>query len=105
MLIDMNMLSNLIEDLNLEFAYKISENTNVALDMVPRTLTMTSNGADHKIHFLGICLWDSQAEKKYSQQTPEKDIELNTRENFEEFIRRAIHVELGVLNKIDAWKP
>lgn len=101
----MNMLSNLLEDMNLEFAYKISENTNVSLDMVPRTLTLTSNGADHKIFFLSICLWDSKAEKKYAQPTPEKDIELNTRENFEEFIRRAIHIELEALNKINAWKP
>ena len=99
------MLANLIEDLNLEFSYKISENTGVSLDMVPRTLSLASNGTDHKIFFLGICLWDSKVEKKYAQQTPEKDIELNTRENFEEFIRRAIHTELETLNKIDAWKP
>lgn len=104
-LLDTNMICNLLEDLSLEFAYKISENTNVSLDMVPRTLTFTSDGTNHKIFFLGICLYDTKTESKYAQLNPEKEIELNTRENFEEFIRRAIHVELETLNKIDAWKP
>lgn len=96
------MVGNLIEDLNLEFAYKLAEDKDIPLDMVPRTLSLHSNGTDHKIFFVGICLWDSKVEKQYEQPTPEKELELNTRENFEEFIRRAIHVELETLTKIDA---
>lgn len=103
-LIDLNLVSIIVEELNEEMAYQVSEASEVPPSEIARLLSVSSNGENHSVYFLGICLWSTADEKKYEQLTPEDEIELNTKEKFEAFLRSAIMQELYLLNQISLIK-
>lgn len=95
------MIGVLLEELNREIAYKITEKSGLPLEKAPKLLSIQSEGTDHKIHFAGIPVWDSAKEKQYENLKPEDELELNTKENFEKFLRRAINDEIKNLSEIE----
>ncbi len=100
-LIDLNMIGILLEELNREIAYKITEKSGAPLEKAPKLLTIHSEGTDHRIKFAGITIWDSEKEKKYEDLKPEEELNLNTKENFETFLRNAINGELETLSQLE----
>ncbi len=103
-LLDLNALSFVVEKLNEEMAYQVSEGGKVPPNEIARLLTIQSTGENHSVHFIGICLWNSADEKKYEQLTAEEEIELNTSEKLEEFLRKCIMEELHLLSQINLIK-
>jgi len=89
-LLDLNMASMMVEDLNLEMAKQMGEITGIPPENCIRCLVLTSTGNNHTILFLGMRLWSSEAEQHYENIPVEKEMELNSRENFEIFVRKLI---------------
>ena len=100
-LLDLNMIGHLIDDINKEIAYQISEHTEIPQQNITRFVTLHSSGEEHSIYLLGIKIFDSEEEAQYDPIKPEEEIELNTRENFEVFLRQLIMAELDLIAQID----
>jgi hypothetical protein len=63
-------------------------------------LCLISNGTTHIIHFMGIEIYNSFFTKMYEEPTVEQQMERNTRENFEKYIRECIEDELKTFQNI-----
>jgi len=100
-LLDLNMLGILVQELNDLLAYQISEKMKIPPDKAPQLINVHSCGGEHKITFIGITIWDSHIEKMYEQPTPEKEIEMNSYENFKKFLTTAIRKEVAIISQIN----
>lgn len=103
-LLDLNMLGILVQELNEELAFQISDKMKIPPSKAPQLVNVHSCGSDHKITFLGVTIFDSHIEKMYEQPTPEREMELNTRENFEAFLRKSIQREVAIISQITVWE-
>ena len=100
-LISLDMIGMMLDDLNHELHFKITENKAIAAD--PKNvdfLVLITNGNIHIIHFMGIEIYNSAFTEMVERPTIEKEMEGNTRERFEKYIRLCIQDELDVLAKI-----
>ena len=95
-IIDLNMLSSLIADLNQEINYKLGEDDiyNPKLNL----LNLSSDGEDHCIIMINTCIWSSKIEKELENIPVETEMSLNERENFE------THLRLLINDKINKFK-
>lgn len=99
-LLDLNMLSMLVDDLNRELFYKATEHT--PLEPGTKMLAMSSDGDDHRIYFLGMQIYSTKIEKQLESIPLNKDMSLNERDYFEQHLRRLINDQLEVLKNISA---
>lgn len=99
-LLDLNMISELVEDLNKELLYKAGETT--PLDPNTRMLALSTDGSDHRIYFLGMQVYSTKIERDYESIPPEVDMTLNERINFEPHLRQLINDQLDILKNIRA---
>ena len=100
-LISLDMIGMMLDDLNRELHYKITANKALAIE--PKNvdfLILITNGNVHIIHFMGIEIYNSAFTEMVEQPTIEEELEGNTRERFEKYIRLCIQDELEVLSKI-----
>lgn len=101
MIIDHNMLSLLVGDLNKELHYKLTEHRPMAGEASDYDyLIFVSNGEHITIKFMGIEIWNSQTMERFDSLTVEQKIELTEREHLEGQLRALMMDELNVLSKI-----
>lgn len=101
MILDMNMLSILVADLNKELHYKIGETKPLAGKPEDYDfLIYVSNGEHITIKFMGIEIWSSQAAIQFENPTPEEQMSWGERENFEPHLRQLIQDELNALERV-----
>jgi hypothetical protein len=100
-LLDLNMVSILVDDLNTQIKYQVSGHIGIPMEQVQRFLTLQSDGGDHVIYFLGSKLWSTADEREFENVPVEAEIELNTRVNFERFLRNLIQEEVSAISSIN----
>lgn len=102
MIIDYNKLGNLVEKLNKELFFKITEVKTLAGEAEDYDyLIFVSNGQNVTVKFLGVEIWNSQVVEKYESNIPvEKQIDFLESDDFESHVRQLITDELDALSKV-----
>jgi hypothetical protein len=95
--IDINMVSLLIEDLNREIEFKMDEEGPVDKK---KLLSFYSNGDNHCINFLGSCLWSCEDEKRFENIPADESIRMKEREPFEKHLRMLINESVSSIKNI-----
>ena len=99
MIIDQNMLTVLLCDLNKEINYQLSEKEPCLFNEAGGDyLQLSNDGSDIKIYFLGSLLYSSKMEKELENIPVEKQLDLNEREKFE------LHIRILIMDKINFIK-
>lgn len=99
MIIDFNMVHILVEELNKEIKYKLTENSFINKDTV--LLVYQSDAKDHRIYFLGQCIWSSALVERFEDLPVEKDIELHERKLFEQHLRNLIMDQVNIFKNLE----
>lgn len=97
-IISLDNLGLILSDLNDEVSYKAAEN-NPSLEG-QSLLTLVSDGKTHRILFQKTVIWCSQLRQEMENLTPEQEMTLNERENFEKHLRVLINDHIGTLNNV-----
>lgn len=97
-LVDLNMLSIIIEELNTEIHYKISETHDAPIEDF---LSLLSTGDEHGIMFLGQIIWSSELEKQNEDIPIRIEIDLNERSKFESHLRLLVNDKLNILKSLE----
>lgn len=100
-LLDLNVASTVVEELNKQIKYQVSGGVNVPMYLIKNFIAINSDGENHAIYFLGSKLWSTDQEKNLENVPAELEIELNTKENFESFLRSLIQAEVNAISHID----
>lgn len=102
-LISLDMIGMMLEDLNKELHYKFNENSPKPNERLDYLVCMTQ-GSIHVISFMGIEIWNSSVAIAMEKPSIEEQLEQNTRQNFEEYIRLCIQDELDRFQNVDISK-
>lgn len=98
-ILDLNMCNEMIEELNREMVYKLSNDTPINKDT--ELLTFITDAKDHRILFLGQVIWSCEREKQMENIPLEKDMSLNEREKFEPHIRALIMDQINLFKNLE----
>jgi len=99
-LISLDMIGMMLDDLNREFHYKVNEGEPEPNRDMDYLICMTQ-GKVHIIHFLGQEIWNSAVSDMIEKPTIEEQLEKNTRENFEIYIRLCIQDSIDRFQNIN----
>lgn len=97
-IISLDNIALIINDLNREMIYKISENRS---EFNEELLFLVSSGDDHSINIFGAEIWSSKSEKELENIPIEIEIELNERKQFEKHIRVLIMDKINILKNLE----
>lgn len=98
-LLDLNLASIIISDLNQEIKFKIGEHITAAF--TENLLSLQSDGDNHSIIMLGNSIWDSKLEYQVEDIPIEKEMLLNERKPFEAHIRKLINDRINTLKHLE----
>jgi hypothetical protein len=100
-LLDLNMVSMVVGELNSKIKYQVAEKMDIPTDVVKNFLGLHTEGDNHTIYFLGSKLWSTEDEEQNKLLSVELEIELNSQQNFESFLKNLIQEEVKAISAIE----
>lgn len=98
-ILDLNLVSILLSDLNSEIRFKLGEYTTGPF--MEELLSLESDGDSHAILFIGKVLWSSKLEYMMEDIPLETQMNLNERSQFEFHVRRLIMDRINILKYLE----